>query len=156
LIVVRRRIMSPDLDKQLCEKYPKIFRDRNRTTQETCMAWGFAHGDGWFNIIDTLCSSIQHHSDQKRNREPFAGLNDEEFDELHQPIAAQVKEKFGGLRFYISNGDDVVYGMISLAENLSSRTCEDCGAPGTPRKGAWIRTMCDKCDTISKNIKVTC
>jgi hypothetical protein len=148
--------MSPELDKKLCEKYPKIFRDRNGTIRETCMAWGFSHGDGWFNIIDALCSSIQHYTDQKRKQDPFAGLDDEEFDEIHQPIAAQVKEKFGGLRFYISNGDEIVYGMISLAENLSYRTCEDCGAPGSPRKGAWIRTMCDKCDTSSKNLKVTC
>lgn len=148
--------MSPDLDKKLCQKYPKIFRDRNGTIQETCMAWGFSHGDGWFNIVDSLCSSIQHHTDQKRKREPYAGMADEEFDEIHQPVAAQVKEKFGGLRFYISGGDDVVDGMISLAENLSYRTCEDCGAPGAPRKGGWVRTLCDKCDNIHRNPNVTC
>jgi hypothetical protein len=31
---------------------------------------------------------------------------------------AQVKSKFGGLRFYIDGGDDAVYGMIRFAERL--------------------------------------
>jgi hypothetical protein len=146
--------MAPDLDKKLCEKYPKIFLTKEENSPFSIYL--FQHGDGWFNIIDTLCRSIQQHADQKRKREPFAGLDNEEFDELHQPIAAQVKEKFGGLRFYISNGDDVVYGMISLAENLSYRTCEECGSPGTPRKGAWIRTLCDTCDRRNKDPNVTC
>jgi len=54
--------MNEHLDKYLCEKYPKIFADRDKSPKETCMCWGFP-GDGWFFIIDTLCSNIQHHID---------------------------------------------------------------------------------------------
>ena len=137
--------MNEEFDKKLCEKYPKIFKDRYGTIQETCMAWGFSHGDGWFDIIDTLCNTIQHHADWKRKQEPFASLSDEEFDEIHQPVAAQVKEKFGGLRFYCNNTDDYTQGAIALAESLSYRVCESCGAPGTRRGGGWIKTQCDEC-----------
>jgi hypothetical protein len=148
--------MTPDLDKKLCEKYPKIFKHRHGTVQETCMAWGFSHGDGWFNIIDTLCSVIQHHTDWKRKREPFAGMTDEEFEEIHQPTASQVKEKFGGLRFYCGNADDYVQGAITFAESMSYRTCEDCGAQGSKRPGGWVRTLCDSCDRRSKDPNVSC
>ena len=115
------------------------------------MAWGFEHGDGWFNIIDTLCSVIQHHTDWKRKQEPFAGMSDEEFDEIHQPVAAQVKEKFGGLRFYCDNTDDYILGAIALAESLSYRACEACGAPGLRRPGGWIKTLCEECSKPRAN-----
>ncbi|CAB4129879.1 hypothetical protein UFOVP116_159 [uncultured Caudovirales phage] len=55
--------MREDLDKLLCEKYPKMFVNRDKHMSETCMCWGFCCGDGWFNIIDTLCGHIQHYID---------------------------------------------------------------------------------------------
>lgn len=55
--------MNSEKDKYLCEKYPKIFADRSKSIYQSCMGWGFEHGDGWFNIIDTLCQNIQHHID---------------------------------------------------------------------------------------------
>jgi hypothetical protein len=58
--------MSPELDNILCEKYPKIFVNRNSDVKESCMAWGFEHSDGWFNIIDKLCGNIQSHIDWSR------------------------------------------------------------------------------------------
>ena len=135
--------MTEEKDKALCEKYPKIFRDRNKSMMETCMSWGFAHGDGWYNIIDALCANIQNHVDHIRHRYP--DMSQEDFDAHHQVVAAQVKEKFGGLRFYVDNADDYVDGAISMAESMSCRTCEECGVPGIRRGGGWIRTLCDSC-----------
>lgn len=57
--------MNQKLDKFLCDKYPKIFADRNKSPQETCMCWGFP-GDGWFFLLDSACSLIQFHVDQPR------------------------------------------------------------------------------------------
>ena len=54
----------------------------------------------------------------------------------------QVKEKFGTLRFYYSGGDDVIDGMVRMAESMSSVTCEECGKPGTSTGGGWIKTVC--------------
>ncbi len=135
--------MREELDKRLCEKYPKIFKDRGGSMQETCMCWGVEHGDGWYDIVESLCSTIQSHVDWKRRQNQ--GLSDKEFDENHQVIAVQVKEKFGGLRFYVNNSDDYVNGAITLAESMSYRTCESCGDKGHRRSGGWIRTLCDKC-----------
>ena len=134
--------MKEEFDKKLCEKYPKIFKNRNGSMQETCMYWGFSHDDGWYDIIDSLCASIQNHINNKRYQ--FREMSQEDFDEEHQVVAAQVKEKFGGLRFYVDGGDDWVYGAISMAESMSYRTCEVCGAPGKTRGTGWIRTTCDE------------
>jgi hypothetical protein len=60
--------MNKELDKQLCAKYPKIFKNRHADMHTTAMCWGFEHGDGWYNIIDMMCSNIQHHIDQTRRR----------------------------------------------------------------------------------------
>ena len=135
--------MTPEQDKQLCEKYPKIFKNRNGSIQETCMAWGFECGSGWFDIIDTLCETIQYHVDWKIR------LMSTEEREYFQVTADQVKEKFGGLRFYYSGGDDVIQGMVHMAERMSCKTCELCGSPGSGRtknKSAWIGIRCDSCE----------
>jgi hypothetical protein len=138
--------MTEDLDKKLCEKYPKIFKMRNASMQETCMCWGFEHGNGWYDIIDSACKNIQHHVDWKRKQSSYDVMTQEEFDEEHQPVAVQVKEKFGGLRFYVDNCDDYVRGVISMAETMSYKTCEECGSHGAKRSGAWVRTLCDGCN----------
>ena len=106
--------MSPELDKQLCNKYPKIFIDRNKSPQETCMHWGFEVGDGWYQLIDVLCEALTYtfttsvevdEEDGKRlGIEPYKDPKGEVFYffsvEPPQVIADQVKEKFGTLRFY--------------------------------------------------------
>ena len=56
----------------------------------------------------------------------------------------QIKEKFGGLRFYYQGGDDHISGMVSMAEVWAGRSCEKCGNVGERRSGGWIRTLCDK------------
>lgn len=63
-----------------------------------------------------------------------------------QVEATQVKQKLGGLRFYIGHnaGDAYIRGAISMAEDMSMKTCEVCGSPGKRRGGGWIRTLCDE------------
>lgn len=58
----------------------------------------------------------------------------------------QIKEKFGGLRFYVDRALPDLYDAIHAAEMRSFHICEDCGEPGKLRsmKG-WLRTMCDTC-----------
>lgn len=55
----------------------------------------------------------------------------------------QIKEKFGGLRFYYQGGDDYISGMVTIAESWAGRTCETCGEKGERRSGGWMRTLCD-------------
>jgi hypothetical protein len=59
--------------------------------------------------------------------------------------AHQIKEKFGGLRFYYKGGtgnDARIDELIAQAERVAAPTGELCGAPGRAR--GWIRTVCDE------------
>lgn len=86
--------------------------------------------------------------------------------ELHQELSNfndpeykvdQVKEKFGGLRFYFTCSDEnynTFAGIVFDAETVSYETCEVCGSEGRIREErAWILTLCDA-DNIDKPIYV--
>ena len=66
-------------------------------------------------------------------------------DACEQLIATQVKEKFGGLRFYYQGGDDYTGGIVDMMENMSNVTCDSCGAPGAAGGGGWITVKCGAC-----------
>ena len=127
--------MREELDSLLCQKYPKMFVNRNKSMQETCMYWGFECSDGWFDLIDELFSSIQSYIDNN-SRAPDRIIP--------QVTVDQVKEKFGTLRFYTTGGDRLIDGMIWFAESMSGRFCETCGAPGKIRGRGYIYTACDE------------
>ena len=113
--------MKKDLN-ELAAKYPKLF---------DALRWGFACNEGWYDILDRLFGFIQVYVD--------------EF-EKPQPKVTQVKEKFGGLRVYLTNTDDTINRMIDIAEQQAEQTCEYCGKPGHARNDmTWIKTLCDEC-----------
>ena len=135
--------MTNELDERLVKKYPKIFVDRYADMKVTCMCWGFP-GDGWYEIIDNLCDKIQKHIDNSDGT-------------VSQVVADQVKEKFGGLRFYISGGDETIYKFINEAEDLSYKTCEQCGTienVGQTQYPSWLFTLCEDCATKRGKIDV--
>lgn len=159
--------MHKDLDQKLCEKYPLIFRDRHEDPSKTCMYWGLAVGDGWYDLLDKLCNLIQGHldwrirsieltlkfnkdlaEDAKNNfedREPWMTREPRAIPErIEQVRATQVKEKFGGLRFYYNGGDEYVRGLVTMAEEMSYRICEVCSDKAAPTQGGWIRTLCEE------------
>jgi len=126
--------MREDLDKLLCERYPKMFVNRDKSMQETAMCWGFDCGNGWFDLINALCASIQNYIDN--NSRPGR--------EIPQVTVDQVKEKYGTLRFYTTGGDRLTDGMVWFAESMSAHTCETCGHPGKWRGTGWFYTSCDE------------
>jgi hypothetical protein len=158
--------MKRELDEALCAKYPLIFKDRNADMRTTAMCWGFDCGDGWYNLIDTLCYYLTSEYNQakcgydsikdKVDQPLWQGSNkivtqkqiDDakeklELEEAKVPVAVQVKEKFGGLRFYVQGATDKHYNYISFAEGMSYRTCEECGSTGKTYTDGWHRTLCD-------------
>lgn len=61
-------------------------------------------------------------------------------------IVTQVKEKFGGLRFYIGGGSVLVFWIIEKAEEESLRTCQTCGKTGElVSVNGWWSTLCALC-----------
>ena len=157
--------MKQELDELLCAKYPLIFKDRNAPMTQTAMCWGLDCGDGWFTIIDTLCGLLTSKYDQAKERYDYRAkvgvggilygtrtVTQEDLDEakakldeetLKVPIASQIKEKFGGLRFYVQAATPEHYNYISFAESMSYRTCEECGSPGQTYHQGWYRTLCN-------------
>lgn len=73
--------MDIEKEKYLCETYPILYRNRNKSIYESCMAWGFQCGDGWFDLINDL-SKVLEDINKKVTSEEYI-------------LAAQVKEKFG-------------------------------------------------------------
>lgn len=58
-----------------------------------------------------------------------------------------VKEKFGGLRFYVGGATKKYYKLIDKMETKSFKICEFCGNPGKPNsENYWIKTVCDECN----------
>jgi len=86
--------------------------------------------EGWYQLIHDLLEELIK-TDWDKN--------------IHQ-----IKEKFGGLRFYIGAASQEVHDIINRYEELSYETCEVCGEKGELRKdtgwrgGLWYKTMCDK------------
>ena len=113
--------------KQMEERFPKMFGGKYG---------GFAVGEGWWPILEKLCSNIQSHIDWKNKQSEV----------VPQVTVAQIKEKFGGLRFYYDGGDDTINGMVRMAEAWADASCEECGLPGKRRDGGWIKTLCDRHD----------
>lgn len=84
----------------------------------------FECGEGWYDIIKNLIEELIATGWDKN--------------------VSQVKEKFGGLRFYIDLTPEGGNEIISKYEALSYKTCEKCGKDGMLRKGGWIQTLCDE------------
>lgn len=130
--------MTDEFDAKLVAKYPKLF---NRVTHTEM-------GNGWFDLVDELCSCIQHRADwviqQKVRIEPDIDIGEV------QPTVGQFKEKFGTARFHLDNCDLEMRGMIQMAEAMSYHICEDCGNKATASTKGWIRRLCVPCSEIQR------
>jgi len=133
--------MREELEQKLYEKYPKLFGQKDLPVSLTCMCYGICVGDGWYNILDTLCWSIQNHIDRQQKKNP----------DYPQVEFSQIKEKFGGLRVYTDGNDETVSALIGFAESMANRTCEGCGKRGKNKSwGGWYVTYCETCAAAYK------
>src|SRR5262245_50727850 len=101
------------------------------------MSWGFLCDDGWFALVYHLSQQITE----------YAVGN----PAVQEVMAAQGKEKFGTLRFYVRGEDAHIRRLIDTAEAQSVATCERDGRPGRLRKhpGLYHKTLCDDCARAS-------
>ena len=131
--------MKKELQDKLFKKYPALFRQKDLSPQDTAMCWGISCGDGWYDLLEALCGNIDNRlQNVNRNKPDNEKLTCE---------AVQVKEKFGGLCFYICGGDDYIDGLIDMAESMSYRLCTLCGNRMVENSNSrgWIYTVCDPC-----------
>ncbi len=97
--------MSPELQELLFTRHGRILGRLQGSGA------GIACGDGWFDLLDLLCTRLQFHTDA---------------DGATQVVAVQIKEKFGTLRFHAEGADEMHEGMIDLARALCERLRQDC------------------------------
>jgi len=141
---------------EIIEKYPKIFQDYEGNPGQ--VNW-YGVPDGWLHVIDWLCGAIQDYIDNvtipKPNQNYVEGSKYDKDDiTTHKSLYGhptqvtcdQMKEKFGGLRFYETGGDERVYGMIKMAEYICSQTCMSCSSMiNTKTTQGWISVYCEEC-----------
>lgn len=130
--------MKEELQLELVKKYPKILKHFRGDPMSTCMAWGFECDDGWYELLDKCMEKLQY----------FCDLCSKDEREV-QVVADQIKEKFGGLRFYVSVygandiEDKIVDDIIREAERKATNTCEVTGENGDLcKRGGWLKTLC--------------
>lgn len=134
--------MKKELQEKLFDRYPIIFSRRNLPKQESLMSYGITCGDGWYDLIDNLCSVIQKRINEKIQSKQSSDqrLQEEDFDfeltshlpyrEVNYVYADQVKSKFDRLCFYLHeyNCDSYILGAIKTAESMSANICQQCGS----------------------------
>lgn len=128
--------MTEKSEKQLGVEFPTVFGEN----------LFFECGDGWIKLITEIASFISNKTKHCR--------------------AVQVKEKFGGLRFYVEFSYDEggvclvdeqtitdIYQFITDTEEKSVRICETCGVELTSlnkcpqsKLGHWIQNICLDCE----------
>jgi hypothetical protein len=124
--------MHKELEQKLVERWPSWFNTKG-DFRYTGMTLGFTHDDGWFEIIWRLCADL----------EPLVAEFEQETGSQFEVL--QVKEKFGGLRFYVNcRRNDAIRQRILAAIEESFHTCEVCGQPGKLRENGLIKTLCDE------------
>jgi hypothetical protein len=134
--------MRKDLERKFQTRWPGWF-DLDGSPMQTAMARGFAHGAGWFDLVWRLCEQI----------EPIVLAGEADTREWEAPLDTakqppfevyQVKEKFGGLRFYCNSHSEAILTLVQRAQAQSFHTCDICGHRGILRKGSGWRTRCDE------------
>lgn len=65
--------------------------------------------------------------------------------QLYKHRITDIKEKFGGLRYYVAAASRAVYDIISKYEDISYTTCICCGKPARYITSGWICPYCEDC-----------
>lgn len=133
--------MNEALERQLQESFPFMSSEDSKNVYK---GWGCDCADGWFSLIRDMCQEI---TDRYAKDSIPVDI-----------VVLQVKEKYGGLRFYYSFAgvseksvekealkQDIAQ-IVYDYEQKSETICEECGASGIIRTDlCWIQTLCDSC-----------
>ena len=110
----------------------KFTRKINYIKQVNPYNFGFGVGDGWYGILKELIIGIKAGDSKEKNN--------------WITKVTQCKEKFGGLRFYVTGTSKKNWELIRKAEDKSMVVCEETGSEvevGTWNDG-WVKTICRK------------
>ena len=138
--------MRDELELKLAERFPFMrwaedwqVQRENGKIPDAYSVFGCEIGDGWYELMVDLCTEIT--AAYERSGAPV------------DIVVDQVKEKWGGLRFYYHIPDHLggsplqveITEIVRKYEEMSLAICEDCGKQGTRRKLGYVCTLCDEC-----------
>lgn len=133
-------------NKKLCKRYPfLIIRDWGDKSIGCKFTYLDDMPEGWKRAFGVdMCEDI---------RRVLVKAN-----YLYDYRVCQIKEKYGGLRWYDNGAPSSIYrelcDVIDKYEELSYRTCICCGRPATKISQGWISPFCDKCaDKLNERVK---
>jgi len=141
---------------------------------------GTGCGPGWWPMLKKLSTDIERIIEKHiKDNEIEVTKYQKEGADPPWPYVVQIKEKFGGLRFYVSTagmridimGSGKIHSfkdkedekdpwhevgqLIAEAEAKSCEICENCGKPGnrySRKKLGWIKTLCDDCPEVKRQV----
>jgi hypothetical protein len=131
--------MRADELTEFAQRWPTWFTFQGPLTG-TLVSFGFdGVGNGWRQLLWDLCVELEPHVEsldrEIATREPQVNF-----------VVLQVKEKFGGLRFYTNFTSEAIDDCIRRAQERALTTCMDCGQPARLRtQGRW-HVACDVCE----------
>lgn len=114
--------MTDDLLPLLRRRYPEMFSGEHMRE--------IACYPGWLELLDELCRSLTNYLNENPDVPPV--------------MVRQIKEKFGGLRFYYEGGDGRCRAAVDNAQEASLSVCEVCGMPGQLVGTRWVSVRCDE------------
>lgn len=151
-----RKKKERQLNKALCERYPFLI-PRNRWTDR--IVWDSK--DNW-----TYCTPYTYTELDSFPKGWFKAFGHEMLEEirddcikndfLYDMRIVEIKEKYGGLRFYIGSipMDSKLFEIINKYEEMSYEYCMLCGRPAeTSNEGYWVETLCPDCKQRMKERK---
>lgn len=122
--------------KELIQKYPKIFESYDGNPYGV----NWEAPKAWLPVIDDMCGAIQDYIEGVYSFKDGVAIT------IPQVKCVQMKEKWGGLRFYTSGGDEATQGMIRMAAYICRQMCESCGTrENIGRTDGWVSICCKPC-----------
>lgn len=129
--------MNPDMVDKLVTDYPVVFKHMEIGSMSFLP-------EGWKELMDRLCENLTVLLEEE------LAVNPEKPDEPLFSVM-QIKEKFGGLRFYYQMNTDndklhnTIQHIIDRAEDESYDICQLTGKPGRLcKKGSYFMTLCEE------------
>jgi hypothetical protein len=139
--------MRKELQDKLFNDFPDLF---SKLISAQDQIWC---PDGWFKIIYDLSKQVD--SIIKIGDFSFPCDEDRYGDYKDWYCVIQLKEKFGGLRYYLTHSHPELDEIISQVENMSYNICGSCGEHKGPRKPneRLGSILCPNCQMIKDIIE---
>jgi hypothetical protein len=125
------------LNKKMVEEFPFLL-PRNRWTDKVSEDYDYSYNELW---------ALEKGWAKAFGYELICELRDAliEADYLDKYRITQIKEKYGGLRWYDFGAPEKAFEVIRKYTEKSYETCFICGEPATHETYGWINYVCEKC-----------